>query len=110
AVVVHPPIKHAYGFRFDTTDRSIVISGDAKYAAELVKLAKGADVLVHEAVYLPSLAKLLARVPDARTLRKHLVDSHTAPEDVGKVAAEAQIKTVVLSHLVPGDDPDITDD
>jgi ribonuclease BN (tRNA processing enzyme) len=110
AAVVHPPIKHAYAFRFDTKNRSIVISGDTNYAPELVKLAKGADVLVHEVLYLPSLDKLLARVPDASTLRKHLVDSHTVPEDVGRVAAQAQVKTVVLSHLVPGDDPDITDD
>ena len=110
AAVVHPPIKQAYGFRFDTKDRSIVISGDTNYAPELVKLAKGADVLVHEVLYPPGLDKLLARVPNAITLRQHLVDSHTVPEDVGRVAAQAQVKTVVLSHLVPGDDPDITDD
>jgi ribonuclease BN (tRNA processing enzyme) len=110
AAVVHPPIKQAYGFRFDTWDRSIVISGDTNYAPELVKLAQGADVLVHEALYLPGLDKVLARLPDAPTLRKHLVDSHSVPEDVGRVAAQAQVKTVVLSHLVPGDDPDITDD
>jgi len=110
AAVVHPPIKHAYGFRFDSKDRSIVISGDTNYAPELVTLAKGADVLVHEALYLPRLDKLLGQIPNAATLRKHLVDSHTVPEDVGRVAARAQVKTVVLSHLVPGDDPDITDD
>ena len=110
AAVLHPPIKHAYAFRFDAKDRSIVISGDTNYAPALVMLAKGADVLVHEVLYLPGLDRLLARVPNAVTLRKHLVDSHTVPEDVGRVAAQAQVKTVVLSHLVPGDDPDITDD
>lgn len=110
AAVVHPPIKHAYGFRFDSKDRSIVISGDTNYAPGLVTLAKGADVLVHEVLYLPRLDKLLGQIPNAATLRKHLVDSHSVPEDVGRVAAQAQVKTVVLSHLVPGDDPDITDD
>lgn len=110
AAVIHPPIKHAYGFRFDTRDRSIVISGDTNYAPGLIALAKGADVLVHEVLYLPSLDRLLARVPNAATLRKHIVDSHTVSEDVGKVAAQAQVKTVVLSHFVPGDDPEITDD
>ena len=110
AAVVHPPIKHAYGFRFDTRDRSIVISGDTNYAPALVALAKGADVLVHEILYLPRLDRLLARVPNAATLRKHIVDSHTVGEDVGRVAAQAQVKTLVLSHFVPGDDPDITDD
>jgi ribonuclease BN (tRNA processing enzyme) len=110
ATVVHPPIKHAYGYRFDTSDRSIVISGDTNYAPELITLAKGADVLVHEILYLPALDRLLARVPNAVTLRKHIVDSHTVGEDVGRVAAQAQVKTLVLSHFVPGDDPDITDE
>jgi ribonuclease BN (tRNA processing enzyme) len=108
--VLHPPIKHAYAYRFDTADRSVVISGDTNYAPGLVALAKGADVLVHEVLYLPGLDRLLARVPNAATLRKHIVDSHTVVEDVGRLAAQAQVKTLVLSHFVPGDDPEITDD
>jgi len=110
ARVIHPPIEHAYAFRFDTDDRSIVISGDTTYAPELVALATGADVLVHEVMHLPALDRLLARNPRAATLREHLVASHTVPEDVGRVAAEAQVKTVVLTHFVPGDDPGITDE
>jgi ribonuclease BN (tRNA processing enzyme) len=110
AAVQHPPIQHAYAFRFDTRDRSIVISGDTTYSPDLVALAKGADILVHEILYPPGLEKLLARVSNAATLRKHLVDSHSIPEDVGRVAAEARVKTLVLSHLVPGDDPEITDE
>ena len=110
AAVIHPPIKHSYAYRFDTKDRSIVISGDTNYSPALVGLAKGADVLVHEVIYLPAIDRLLARIPNAATLRKHLVDSHTVPEDVGRVAAQAQVKMLVLSHLVPGDDPTITDE
>jgi ribonuclease BN (tRNA processing enzyme) len=110
ALVRHPPVEHAYAFRFDAHDRSIVISGDTTYTPELVALAKGADVLVHEILYPPGLDKLLARVPNATTLRKHLVESHSTPEDVGRVAAEADVKQLVLSHLVPGDDADVTDD
>lgn len=110
AAVIHPPIKHSYAFRFDSKDRSVVISGDTNYAPGLIALAKGADILVHEILYLPALDRLLARVPNAATLRKHIVDSHTVAEDVGRVAAQAQVKTLVLSHFVPGDDPDITDD
>ena len=110
ATVVHPPITHAYAYRFDAKDRSIVISGDTNYSPGLIALTKGADVLVHEVIYLPGIDRLLARVPNAVTLRKHLVDSHTTPEDVGRVAAQAQVKTLVLSHFVPGDDPAITDE
>ena len=43
-------------------------------------------------------------------LREHLMASHTLPEDVGKIAAQAGVKTLVLSHFVPGDDPSITDE
>jgi ribonuclease BN (tRNA processing enzyme) len=46
----HPPIRHSFAFRFDTADRSIVISGDTRYSENVVKLARGADVLVHEVV------------------------------------------------------------
>jgi ribonuclease BN (tRNA processing enzyme) len=107
--VRHPPIEQAYAYRFDAADRSIVVSGDTTYSPELVELARGADVLVHEILYPPGVDRLLARVPNAATLRKHLVDSHTVPEDVGRVAAAAGVKTLVLSHFVPGDDDSITD-
>jgi ribonuclease BN (tRNA processing enzyme) len=109
-LVRHPPIKHAYAFRFDTKDRSVVISGDTTFAPELVDLARGADVLVHEILYLPGLDAMLQRTPHASRLREHLLASHTASEDVGKVAAQAGVKTLVLSHFVPGTDPSITDD
>ena len=108
-LVRHPPWKHAYAYRFDAADRSVVISGDTTYAPELAAFAKGAYVLVHEVMYLPGVEKLLGRIPNASTLREHLMASHTTTEDVGRIAAAAGVKTVVLSHLVPGDDPSITD-
>lgn len=108
--VLHPPITESYAYRFDTRDRSIVISGDTTYAPALARLARGADVLVHEAMYLPGLDGLLARVPNADTLREHLLASHTTTGDVGRIAAEAGVGTLVLSHLVPGDDASITDE
>jgi ribonuclease BN (tRNA processing enzyme) len=109
-IVEHPPVKPALGYRFDFEDRSIAFSGDTAPFEAVAKMAKGADVLVHEVIYLPGIDRLLARIPNAVTLRKHLVDSHTTPEDVGRVAAQAQVKTLVLSHFVPGDDPTITDE
>lgn len=109
--VPHPLVKHAYAYRFDAKDRSVVISGDTTYAPELAEFAKGADVLVHEVMYLPGIEMLIKRLPNATRLRKHLVDSHTLPEDVGRIANQAQVKTLVLSHLVPGDETSsITDE
>jgi len=108
--VRHPPITQAYAYRFDAADRSIVISGDTAYSPELAEFAKGADVLVHEIMYLPGIEALISRLPNAKRLREHLMAAHTLPEDVGKVAAQAGVKTLVLSHFVPGDDASITDD
>jgi len=109
ALVEHPPLVPAFGFRFDCPDRSIVFSGDTNKSDNLIRLARGADVLVHEALYLPAVDRLVARVPQAATLKKHLIDSHTSAEDVGRVAAAAGVKTLVISHLVPADDPLVTD-
>jgi ribonuclease BN (tRNA processing enzyme) len=110
ALVDHPLVTPAFAYRFDGPDRSIVISGDTARSDNLVRLARGADVLVHEALWLPAIDRIVARDPNASTLRKHLLDSHTSPEDCGRVAQAAGVKTLVLSHLVPGGDPTITDD
>ena len=107
--VRHPPIEHSYAFRFDTRDRSIVFSGDTTYFPQLAAFAEGADILVHEAMYLPGLDALVRRVPNASTMREHLLASHTLTDDVGRIAHASGVKTLVLSHLVPGDDPGITD-
>jgi ribonuclease BN (tRNA processing enzyme) len=109
-LVRHPPIEQAYAYRFDAKDRSVVISGDTAYAPELAEFAKGADVLVHEVMYLPGIEALIKRLPNAKRLREHLIAAHTLPEDVGKIAAQAGVKTLVLSHFVPGDDASITDE
>ncbi len=109
-LVRHPPVTPAYAYRFDARDRSVVISGDTAYAPELAEFAKGADVLVHEVMYLPGIEALIKRLPNAQRLREHLMAAHTLPEDVGKIAAQAGVKTLVLSHFVPGDDPSITDE
>jgi ribonuclease BN (tRNA processing enzyme) len=109
-LVRHPPIQHAYAYRFDARDRSVVISGDTAYAPELARFAKRADVLVHEVMYLPGIDALVKRLPNAKRLREHLMAAHTLPEDVGRIAAQAEVKTLVLSHFVPGDDASITDE
>jgi len=109
ALVDHPPIEKAFAYRFDSADRSIVISGDTKVSKNLIALARGADVLVHEALWPPAVDRIVANVPNATTLKQHIIDSHTSVEDCGRVAAAAGVKTLVLSHLVPADDPSMTD-
>jgi ribonuclease BN (tRNA processing enzyme) len=105
----HPPITDNFAYKFTTPDGVIVFSSDTEYNPKLAEFAKGADVLVHEALYAPFVDKLVARVKNGAMLGKHLLASHTKAQDVGKIAAAAGVKLLVLSHLVPGD-IDVTDD
>jgi ribonuclease BN (tRNA processing enzyme) len=105
AVVPHPLIPLALAYRFDCPDRSIVISGDTRRSDATIALAQGADVLVHEALYVPA-----APGAPGSALRKHILDSHTSVEDAARVAAAAGVKTLVLSHLVPGETTTVSDE
>jgi ribonuclease BN (tRNA processing enzyme) len=107
ALVDHYSVKPAFAYRFDTPGRSIVISGDTAYSEKLVALARGADLLIHEAIYPPAIDRLAKA--DQPQLRDHLIRSHTTPEQAGRVAARAGVKKLVLSHLVPAS-PDVTDE
>ena len=109
AVVSHPLVEHALAYRFDAPDRSIVISGDTTPSDNLIQLARGADVLVHEAIYLPAIDRIAARVPGGARLKEHILRSHTSAEDAGRVAQAAGVKRLVLSHLAPPDDPAVSD-
>lgn len=108
--VIHPPLAHAYAYRFDATDRSIVLSGDTAVCGELIAFAQGADVLLHEVMHLGGIDRIVARTPGAARLREHLIAAHTTTAEVGKVAAAAGVRRLVLNHLVPGDDPSLTDE
>jgi ribonuclease BN (tRNA processing enzyme) len=106
-LVDHYSVKPAFGYRIETPRRSIVISGDTTYSPNLVALARDADLLIHEAMYVPAIDRLAGE--NAPALREHLLRSHSTTEQVGMVAAQAGVKKLVLSHLVPAF-PDITDD
>ena len=108
--VRHPPITQSFAYRFDAKDRSVVISGDTAYFPPLAEFAKKADVLIHEAMYLPAIEQLIQQEGGRKRLREHLLAAHTSTEDVSKIAEQAGVKTLVLSHLVPGDDASITDE
>ena len=110
AIVHHPPVELSFAYRFDTPGRSIVFSGDTTPDDNLIELAQGADVLIHEVIHRQSLMRLMARVPNADRLVEHIVASHTPVEEVGEVAKKANVKTLVLTHMVPSDDPLLTDE
>jgi len=94
--VEHPPVKPAYGYRFDSGGSSIVITGDTRPNPNLVRYAKGADILVSEA-YLPEWFDKVDTPEVAARLKAY----HTTPEQAGEMATAAGVKTLVLTHLVP---------
>lgn len=107
-LVRHAPVFPALGYRFETDDGSVVFSGDTGPIENLIELAQGADVLVHEVIARQWVERLLPPPRDdtQEGLFQHLLEAHTVVEDVGGVAERAQAKTLVLSHLVPGNWPD----
>jgi ribonuclease BN (tRNA processing enzyme) len=106
----HPPFVENFAYRFETEAGVVVFSSDTVFNPAVAEFAAGADVLVHEAMYLPAVDRLAARVPSATRLKEHLLASHTTTDDVGRIAALARPRLLVLNHLVPGDDPTITDE
>ena len=106
-LVQHAPVFPALAFRFDTDDGSVAFSGDTGPSENLVELAQGVDVLVHEVIARGWPERLLPppRNDAQEGLFQHLINAHTVIEDVGPVAERAQAKTLVLSHLVPGNWP-----
>lgn len=109
AKVPHPPLDLALAYRFDAAERSIVISGDTRESDELVKLATGADVLVHEVMLAERVPEMLSGIPRREALTRSVISHHTTAEQVGRVAAAAGVKALVLSHFVPAEDPDVPD-
>jgi ribonuclease BN (tRNA processing enzyme) len=105
-LVHHGPVFPSFAFRFDSAAGSVVVSGDTAPSPNLVALARGADVLVHEvfddAAEADSDGEPLSWQEQQQ--QQHLLSSHTPLSVVGKVAAEAGVGRLVLTHFVPGDD------
>ena len=101
---LHPPVQESYSLKFELGSKSVVFSGDTAFFPPLADFARGADYLVHEVLYGPALNALVARRPNAQTLKASIISHHTLAEDVGRIAAQANVKTLVLNHFVPGDD------
>ena len=104
-------------FRFDLPDRSIVYTGDTGPSDAVTALAKGADILVSELIDAQVVGSMVAPIngTDAETkrfqvMKQHLSTHHLTPEQIGKMASEAKVGRVVITHLVPSRKPDVATD
>jgi ribonuclease BN (tRNA processing enzyme) len=111
-----PPIGkyRSYPYRFDTPGRVVVFSGDTGPSDALTEMAKGADVLVTEVTSPNDVVEVFKRngIWQAKTpaeqegFIRHMKEAHVTPEEVGKMAAKAGVKSVVLTHFSPTTDPE----
>jgi ribonuclease Z len=108
-VVEHRPVEPAFGYKFEAGGKSVVISSDTAPSDNVVKFARGADILVHE-VYMPGYFTNARSVEmtrgDTAKVIQRLSRYHTDAEQVGKIAAAAGVKKLVLTHLIPPEDSD----
>lgn len=104
---IHPPLTETFALRFEGAGKAVVFSGDTAHNPALADFARGADLLIHEAMLAEGLEPLLARIGngDGR-LMAHWLRGHTLAHDAAAVARAAGVKALALHHLIPSDDPD----
>ncbi len=107
--VDHPPVQPAVGYRFDYRGQSVVVSGDTKKCAKMVEMAKGADILVHEAASRAmtemAIKYMRANASPANeriaAMAEEMLTYHTMTEEAAEIARDAGVKKLVLTHLAP---------
>ncbi|GHA61907.1 hydrolase [Amylibacter ulvae] len=107
----HPPLVDCFALKFTSDEKTVVFSGDTAPIATMVDFAKDADVLIHEAMLESALPALMARIGNgSEKLMAHWLRSHTFAHDAAQIATSAGVKQLALSHLIPSDDPDYSQD
>jgi ribonuclease Z len=104
--VIHEPVYPAVGYRFDYRGLSVVISGDTTMSPDLVRVAHGADLLIHEAqseAVRKAMTNALSRGGDVHLAEvlSAVGSYHTTPEEAAREANEAGVRMLVFNHLGP---------
>ena len=102
----HPPIEPAVGYRFDYRGRSVVISGDSNVNGDTLDIVEGADLLLHDALSLPTVSNLSKALGNAgRTRQSKIVadvmDYHASTESLIELGKNSNVDMVAFYHLVP---------
>ena len=91
--VDHYPVAPAFGYRVEYNGRSVVLSGDTRYSENLIRFAKGTDLLIHEVAIAPDT---LSKSDPKYSILAH----HTTPEEASKIFNEVKPKLAAYSHIV----------
>ena len=87
-------VEHAYGYKINYKDKSVIISGDTNYSEELVNMANDVDILIHEIAAAPS--SLINKSEKVRGIMNY----HTTPEELIKIINQTKAKFTVLNHVL----------
>lgn len=107
--VCHEPVTPDFGYKIEYNEKVLVISGDTKKCDNIIKHAKGADLLIHEALLVEVIEKisvLQEEIGNARNSKilHDILDYHVSPKQAAEIAQEAGVKELVLNHLGPAPD------
>ena len=102
----HPPIHPAVGYRFDYRGRSVVVSGDSNVSGETLKIVDGADLLLHDALSLPTvtaLSEAMGAAGRSRTSKivADVIDYHASTDSLIELGEKSDVDMVAFYHLVP---------
>ena len=111
--VDHHPVMPAVGYRFQYRGHVAVISGDTVKVPAMVEMAMGADILVHDTTQKQMVQGMIGFLKSRKTaaddrlaaMSEEMMAYHAATEEVAQIAAEAGVKKLVLTHLVPSIPP-----
>jgi ribonuclease Z len=105
-VAEHPPIEPAVGYRFDYRGRSVVISGDSNVNGDTLEIVDGADLLLHDALSLPTVTALSEAMGAAGRSRQSkivsdVMDYHASTDSLIELGEKSNVDMVAFYHLVP---------
>ncbi|MGO4596264.1 MBL fold metallo-hydrolase [Terrabacter sp. 2RAF25] len=106
-LVDHGQMAPSYAFRFDSDSGSVVVSGDTTLSPNLLELADGCDVLLHEVIDYDSIVASINALPVPEEIkqafRNHMFGAHTTEAQLADLLRTIEVGTLVLHHVVPGD-------
>lgn len=103
--VEHQPVDQAFGYCLDAETGAVVVSGDTRRSDNLIHFARRADLLVHEVIWRTGMQRMIdaETEPMRRARWTRILSYHTPADDLGEIAASAEVKHLVLSHIIaPG--------
>ena len=101
---IHPPMQNCFALNFVFEGQKICFSGDTAYMPSLAGFAENARILVHEAMLQSGVEYVTAKTRNTdERLHRHLIASHSFAHEAGRIAHDARVELLVLSHLIPAE-------